>query len=201
MRTPDRSWGARIPRILLVLPLAIVLAVAGVVVSGIVSGIPDDADRTGDGSSLPPGVEPSDGLEVLSVDGYRDLLDALEAQTGSTEVFDAVLYPTYAVGSLPLDTATQRDASFSWDGALEIRDERTTSPYARIDLRTVDPAVILRLLERARARVDDPTAWYATVRAAAGRDPAVIGAYASNAAGETAYVGATRVGRVTSTRP
>jgi hypothetical protein len=182
-----------------VLPVAIVLALAGVVVSGIVSGIPDD--RGGGGSSLPPGVEPSDGLAVLSVGGYDDLLDAIEAQTGSTEVFDAVLYPTYAVGSLPLDTATQRDASFSWDGALEIRDERTTSPYRRIDLGTVDPAVVLRLLDRVRSRVDDPTAWYATIRAAAGRDPAVIGVYASNEAGETAYVGATRDGRVTSVRP
>jgi hypothetical protein len=184
-----------------VLPLAIVLAVAGVVVSGIVSGIPED-DRVGDrGSSLPPGVEPSAGLEVLSVEGYRDLLEAIEARTGSTEVFDAVLYPTYAVGSLPLDSATQRDASFSWDGALEIRDERTTSPYSRIDLDAVDPAVVLRLLDRVRTRVEDPTAWYATIRAPAGRDPAVIGVYASNEAGQTAYVGATLGGRVTAARP
>ena len=199
MRTPERSWGSRIPRILLVLPLAIVLAVVGVVVSGIVSG--PSGDPGGGGSSLPPGVEPSDGLEVLSEDGYDDLLAAIEEQTGSTEVFDAVLYPTYAVGSLPLDTATRRDASFSWDGALELRDERTTSPYTRIDLDTIDPAVVLRLLDRVRSRVDDPTAWYATIRAAAGRDPAVIGVYASNDAGETAYIGATRAGRVTSARP
>jgi hypothetical protein len=116
-------------------------------------------------------------------------------------VFEAVLYPTYAVGSLPLDTATQRDASFSWDGALEIRDERTTSPYARIDLGSLDPAVILRLVDRARGRVDEPTSWYATVRAPVGRDRAVIGAYASNEAGETAYVGATGTGRVTAVRP
>ncbi len=93
---------------------------------------------------------------MLSEAGYRDLLDAIEDETGSTEVFDAVLYPTYAVGSLPLDASSQRDASFTWDGALETRDETTTSPYARIDLATVDPAVILRLLDRARARVDEP---------------------------------------------
>ena len=53
------------------------------------------------------------------MDGYDDLLDAIEEETGSTEVFDAVLYPTYAVGSLPLDSSTQRDASFTWDGSLE----------------------------------------------------------------------------------
>jgi hypothetical protein len=179
--------------------MAIVLAVGGVVLSGIVSGVRNPAGDNG--PSLPPGVEPSDGLDVLSVAGYRDLLDAIEERTGSTEVFEAVLYPTYAVGSLPLDSATPRDASFSWDGALEIRDERTTSPYARFDLSTVDPAVILRLLERARSRLEDPTSWYATVRAPVGADPAVIGVYASNDAGETVHVGATRAGRVTTTRP
>jgi hypothetical protein len=49
--------------------------------------------------------------------------------------------------------------------------------------------------------VGTPTAWYATVRAPVGRDPAVIGAYASNEAGETVYLGATRTGRVTAVRP
>ena len=184
------------------LALAIVFVVGGVVLSGIVSGVPDDGDRADSGpGSLPPGVDPEEGLEVLSEEGYRDLLDAIEAETGSTEVFDAVLYPTYAVGSLPLDATSQRDASFSWDGALETRDETTTSPYTRIDLGKVDPAVILRLLDRARARVENPTAWYVTVRAPVGRDPAVIGAYASNDAGETVYLGATRTGRVTAVRP
>ena len=178
------------------LALAIVFVVGGVVLSGIVSGVRDGGDRADSGPpSLPPGVDPPEGLDVLSEAGYRDLLDAIEVETGSTEVFDAVLYPTYAVGSLPLD------ASFTWDGALETRDETTTSPYSRIDLATVDPAVILRLLDRARARVDTPTAWYATVRAPVGRDPAVIGAYASNEAGETVYLGATRTGRVTAVRP
>ena len=61
--------------------------------------------------------------------------------------------------------------------------------------------MVLRLLDRARARVDDPTAWYATMRAPVGRDPAVIGVYASNEAGETVYLGATRAGRVTAARP
>jgi hypothetical protein len=186
-----------------VVPVAILLALAGVVLSGIVSGVRDGGDDpAGDsGSPLPPGVEPSDGLEVLSVDGYGDLLDAIEEKTGSTEVFDAVLYPTYAMGSLPLDSSTQRDASFTWDGSLETLDETTTSPYTRIDLGAVDPAVVLRLLDRARANVENPTSWYATVRAPVGRDPAVIGAYASNEAGETVYLGATRTGRVTATRP
>jgi hypothetical protein len=184
------------------LALAIVFVVGGVVLSGIVSGPRDGGDRADSGSpSLPPGVDPREGLDVLSEAGYRDLLEAIEDETGETEVFDAVLYPTYAVGSLPLDASSQSDASFTWDGALETRDETTTSPYARIDLATVDPAVILRLLDRARARVDQPTAWYATVRAPVGRDPAVIGAYASNEAGETAYLGATRTGRVTAVRP
>src|SRR4030095_2627567 len=38
VRTPDRSWGSRIPRIVLMLALAIVFVVGGVVLSGIVSG-------------------------------------------------------------------------------------------------------------------------------------------------------------------
>ena len=51
-------------------PVAILLALAGVVLSGIVSGVRDGGDDpAGGGSPLPPGVEPSDGLEVLSVVG------------------------------------------------------------------------------------------------------------------------------------
>ena len=116
-------------------PVAILLAFAGVVLSGIVSGVRDGGDPAGEsGSSLPPGVEPSDGLEVLSVAGYGDLLDAIEEETGSTEVFDAVLYPTYAVGSLPLDSSTQRDASFTWDGSLETPDGKGECRQAEVGL-------------------------------------------------------------------
>ena len=114
------------------LPLAIVFALGGVVLSGIVSGVRDGGDRrTTAAPRSRRGSSPATASRCSPWTGYRDLLDAIEDETGSTEVFDAVLYPTYAVGSLPLDSSTQRDASFSWDGALETRDETTTSPYAR----------------------------------------------------------------------
>ncbi len=129
--------------------------------------------------------------------GYQDLLDAVEEETGATTAFSAVLYPTYAVVELPVDTTSQREEYWYWDGSdLEPNDSKSTSSFERTDLAQVDPAVIVDLIEQVQTLVEDPTSWYAIVRAP-DDDRAVVWAYASNEYSESEYLGARRDGTIT----
>lgn len=174
-------------RIIVPLVFVLVMAVIGIgaVVAYFGAGLSDGLDSV-------TGAEP----DVLSADGYQDLLAAVEEETGSTEVFSATLYPTYAALELPVDRNSRRSEYWNWDGDLETNGMKTTSSAGRVDLSRIDPAVFAGLIEQVRANVEDPTTWYVIVRAP-DDDRSVMWVYASNDYGETAYVGARRNGTVT----
>lgn len=183
--------GARVPRAVLVVPLVVVGVIAVAIIGAIVA-IVGAIDATQGG--LVGSDEPAD---VLSVQGYADLLDAVEEETGSTVAFSAVLYPTYASVELPVDRTTQREEYWYWDGReLTNNDVKSTSSFERTDLSRIDPAVLVNLVEQVQTKVEDPTTWYAIVRAP-DDDRAVMWAYASNEYGESEYLGARRDGTIT----
>jgi hypothetical protein len=176
-----------------VVGLVVVLVTAIALVGGVVALI---ANSTGDDSSGPLGIGKGDP-DVLSEAGYQDLLDAVEEETGGTTAFSAVLYPTYAVVELPVDRTTQREAYWYWDGSdLTDNDSKSTSSFPRTDLSRVDPAVIVDLVAQVRTKVEDPTSWYAIVRAP-DDSGAVVWVYASNEYSESEYLGARRDGTIT----
>jgi Domain of unknown function (DUF1707) len=199
--TSTSATPTKFPKALLLVPLVIVLVVGISVVGGVVAlvhGVNDGID--GIESSIPsyaPGDEPEKGdVNVLSVGGYADLVDAVREETGATVVFSAVLYPTYAVVELPVDASTQREKHYYWDGhELVDQDSKSTSTEERFDLRSVDPAVVVRLVQRVRRLADEPTSWYAVVRAPRD-DRSMIWAHANNDFGESVYVGARRDGTI-----
>lgn len=179
----------------LVLPLIAVV----VVVAGLVGGIVALTGALGDGTDSGGGRfgGTSEPVDVLSEAGYADLLDAIEAETGGTVAFSAVMYPTYAVVELPVDAATNREEYWYWDGHdLSRNDSKSTSSWPRVDLATVDASVVVDLVATVRRNVEEPTSYYAIVRAP-DDDRAVVWAYASNDYSETAYLGARRNGTVT----
>lgn len=187
--------------------VVIVVAIAGLG-AGIFAAVRDVSDTFGPGITgtpeLPlPGAEPAAGVNVLSVSGYDDLVRAVEGATGSTTAFEAVLYPAYAVVSLPVDRSSQREERWYWDGQLEALGSRSTSSYERFDLDSVDAQVLVRLTKRVRRLVEDPTTWYAVVRHPDPDLGASLWVYASNEFNETAYLGARPDGTVVhnSTRP
>ena len=197
-----KAGNVKIPKIAFLLPAIIGVAVIGAFAAGIFAFVNDAVETVGGGGpsnsqTYAPGVEPEDGVNVLSVRGYTDLLDALTEETGSTESFSAVLYPTYAVVELPVDGTTQRSDRFYWDGSdLESQHSLGTSTEERYDLEEVDPAVLVGLLKKVRSRVEAPTSWYAVI-GAPGDDGAVLSVYASNAYSENAYLLATVDGTIT----
>jgi hypothetical protein len=197
-----KAANVKIPKIAFLLPSIIGVLVIGGFAAGIFAFVSDAVETVGGGSGITdsrtyaPGVEPDEGINVLSAGGYQDLLDAIRVESGSTDSFSAVLYPTYAVVELPVDATSQRSNRFYWNGELESQESFGTSTDQRYDLDEVDPAVLVTLLKKARSRVEAPTSWYAVIGAPT-EDGSVLSAYASNAYSETAYILATVDGTIT----
>jgi len=173
--------------------LAVVLAIIGAGAAGLIAAV--SSITSGGSDSVTTSEEPGRVVNLLSADGFGELLADIEAVNGSTEAFEAVLYPAYAVVYLPVDETSRRYSYWYWNGVLDDLDSKGTSTYERYDLADVDPAVVVRLVKRARGLVDEPTSWYAIVRAPE-EGGAAIWAYASNEYSESEYVGATLDGKV-----
>ncbi|HTW16325.1 MAG TPA: hypothetical protein VMF51_14415 [Nocardioides sp.] len=171
------------------------LVVMLVAVGGLVSAIGGDDDVAT--ATVEPSGEPAEGeVDLFGRDDFRDLLADLEDGIGGTELFQAVLYPTYASLDVPVDDRTHRKQSYYWDGDLDEPGSKGTSDDPRFDLAAIDHAVVVDLVGQVRRRVEDPTSWYAIVHAPDEDDGAVFQVYASNEYGESAYVSATADGTV-----
>ncbi|GAA1794549.1 hypothetical protein GCM10009795_045130 [Nocardioides hankookensis] len=181
----------RLPKVLWVIPAVVAMLVVVGITTAIIA-----ASTGGDSDSATEAVAGGPGGDVLTADGYDELLDAVDDEAGSTWVFDAVLYPAYAVVSIPADATSQRQESFYWDGSdLSSNDSKSTASFDRFDMSRVEGQVLVDLVDRVKLLVEDPTTWYTIVRAP-DQDRAVVWAYATNEYGETAYLGARRDGTV-----
>jgi hypothetical protein len=197
-KTGGKALGGVIAVVVL---LAVIVPIVGVVIGLATARDTFDEINFGqpvDETTYLPGQEPGDnGVNVHTVDGYEDLVSALEEETGSTEVFSAVLYPRYAVLYVPDDATSRRYEYYYWDGeTLEPNDSKATSDDPRIDLELVDPQVFITLLEDVRGRIEDPNSWYVSIDSIATDGPR-LAVYASNEYGEGAYVLATLDGTIT----
>jgi hypothetical protein len=141
-----------------------------------------------DDTTYLPGQAPGDnGVNVFTVDGYNDLVDAVRDETNGTYAFEAVLYPRYAVLEVPTGT-NNRYQNFYWDGEdLELQDIKGTTDDAQVDLSLVDPQLLIDCVTTVRERTDNPESWYAIYSDSFGQGPA-ISCYASNDFGESTYI-------------
>lgn len=135
--------------------------------------------------------------DVHSVAGFEEMLDALRDETGSSTVFEAVLYPEYAVVEVPVDARSKRQHSYYWNGELR-QTGKASSDDLRFDLSTIDPRVVVRLVDRAgKGLVENPTSLYVIIRKPQPHDQgAWLYAYASNEYLESGYLAADRSGKV-----
>ena len=180
----------------IVVPLVVVLVVVALVggIIALVVGTKVQDTTSTDVPGIPGTVQDAD---VLSVEGYQDLLAAVAAESGSTTAFSAVLYPTYAVVELPVDATTGHEVYWYWDGQdLTNNDIKMTSTSERTDLADLDPQVLVDLIRKVRRKMPDETSWYAVVRAP-DESGAVVWAYASNDYQESVYLGARADGKIT----
>ena len=85
-------------------------------------------------------------------------------------MFEAVLYPEYAIVDVPVDATTNREHSYYWDSDLEETGSKSTTDYRRFDLADVDANVVVSIVDGARAKVEDPQSWYSIIRAPSAYD-------------------------------
>lgn len=198
--TRQQVSGSAPQRVRTLVGLMVAIALIGVGAAGLVAfiDVSSSVEFPGDdATAMPlPGVAVEEGVNVLSREGYRDLVRAVRSTTGSSDAFEAVVYPGYAVLTLPVDRSSQREDRWYWDGELESLDSKGTSSYQRLDLASVDADVMVRLVKRVRRSVDQPTSWYAILRAPDPDDGSSIRVYASNEYNESAYLSAKRDGTV-----
>ena len=183
--------------------ISVIVPIVGVVI-GLVSAKDtfDDIDfgSPSDETTYLPGQPPGEnGVNVHTIDGFNDFVAAVKQETGSTTVFDAVIYPRYAVTSIPESPTGKRYTSWYWDGhSLTQNDFKNTTNDPRIDLATVDPSVMITLLEDVRGRIEEPTSWYVSIDSIAATGSGTqLAVYASNEYGEGAYVLADLEGNIT----
>lgn len=127
------------------------------------------------------------GGSLLTPAGYERFAAALEKKTGSRQAFSVVVYPGYAVVDVPVDASSQRKHGWYFDGDWRDFGGPGTATEQRFDIDQVDGAVLRAGVRRAKAAIEDPTQWYAIVRAP-DPDGVCVAAYASNEYGETGYV-------------
>jgi len=187
--------------IAIVVLISVIVPIAGVIIALVSARDTFEDINFGepvDETTYLPGQEPGEnGVNVHTIDGYADLVAAVEEESGSTEVFSAVLYPRYAVVYLPEQATGKRYRYYYWDGqSLEPNDSKSTSDDPRIDLAQVDPTVMIGLLAQVRTRVEDPNSWYVSIDSIATQGSR-MSVYASNDYGEGAYIVATLTGEIT----
>jgi hypothetical protein len=156
----------------------------------------DDLGPTDDTTYVPGQAPGEDGVNVHTVEGYQDMVDALKEETDSTFTFTTVIYPRYAVLEVPTGT-NERYENYYWDGQeLQLQDYKGTSSEGQIDLSLVDPAQMVDMLTTVRDRLDNPISWYVVISNYNEPLGAQISAYASNDFGESTYVVQTLDGTV-----
>lgn len=119
--------------------------------------------------SVPTGEAPGEASADVSLHtaaGWKRLVSAIEQESGSTSVYDVVVYPTYAAvgldGGKTIDRRLYRDGA--WQDSFKVSTPVVGNP---IDLRSIDPRVIAKLPAEAAQRlgVEHPTGSYFIVNA------------------------------------
>jgi hypothetical protein len=195
-KTGGRAIGGIIAAVVLV---SVVVPIAGAIIAFVSSrnSFPDFGSiGPTDETTYAPGEAPGkNGVNVHTVEGYNDMVDAVREKTGDAYAFSAVLYPRYAVLEVPTGT-NQRYEDFYWDGEeLTANDIKGSTTDGQFDLSLIDPNQIITMLDEVRGRIDEPTSWYVIIGDHTNTE-AQISAYASNDFSETAYIVETLDGTV-----
>jgi Domain of unknown function (DUF1707) len=177
--------------IVAIILVAVIVPIAGAVIAFVSArnSFPDfgDLGPTDDQTYLPGQAPGENGVNVHTVDGYNDLVDAVRDETHATYAYETVIYPRYAVVELPTGT-NNRYEDFYWNGEkLDLEDIKGTTDDAQIDLSLVDPQLMIDCLTTVRGRMDKPDSWYVVIDDSFGQGPTLT-CYASNEFSESTYI-------------
>jgi hypothetical protein len=187
-----KSGGKAVGGLIAVIVLvAVIVPIVGAIIAFVSArdSFPDfgDIGPTDDTTYLPGQAPGENGVNVHTVDGFNDMVDALRDETDHTFTYSTVIYPRYAVLEVPTGT-NNRYQNFYWDGEdLDLQDIKGLSNDDQFDLSLVDPDQMITMLDTVRGRLDEPESWYVIISDPPGVDTQVS-AYASNDFGESTYI-------------
>ncbi|GAA1925916.1 DUF1707 SHOCT-like domain-containing protein [Nocardioides hwasunensis] len=112
------------------------------------------------------GTQSSAPVDLLTADGFRTFVEAVDDKTGSTLVFDAFVgSESYGAATVPADATSDRYVRWTWrdagfvDGESTGRDEGAI----RFDLSRIDADAVPGLVEQAGDLVDEPDTFTLTI--------------------------------------
>jgi len=152
-----------------------VLGLAAMVIPAFFAESNREADPGSPGASVTPadpssaGVVERDAASLHSAEGWTDLIDAIERESGTTEVYDLVVYPDYASVGMDGKDAIERRLFRAGDWQ-EGFSARTPIHGSLVDPGEIDPKTIARLPGDTAQHfgIEEPTGTYIIVSAFAG---------------------------------
>ena len=178
----------------------VLAAVAAVIALGLVVPLVLMArvDSAQEATSAEP-VPLVEAIDLTTARGYNRVVREVEAKTGSTTVFNAVIYPGYAVIEVPVDDLSRRSYGWYYNGEWDEWTGKGRADEDRFELDEVSGRTVGSLVSEARGLVEDPNTSYVIVNSSGREEGVCLSVYASNEHSETAYLDARCDGTVVRT--
>ena len=139
----------RVRRVVLIVVVGFLL-LCGLGIAGIVAAIFSGIDQAGD-----PSDTPVSSVNLQTADGWSQLVAAIEDETGTSEVYDVVVYPEYASINAVADEGAMRYVYRG--GSFQLFNSPVTPAQGDpIDLADVDPGLIEGLPDQTAERQGMP---------------------------------------------
>ncbi len=139
-RTGDTLKRAR--RIILIVLVSFLL-VCGLGIAGVVTAVFSGINSIGDSG----GEAPASSVNLQTADGWTELVAAVDKETGTSRVYDAVIYPEYASINAIADEGAMRYVYR--DGAFQLFNSPVTPAQGKpIDLADIEPELIAGLPDK-----------------------------------------------------
>ena len=157
----------RIRRIVLIIVIGFIV-LCGLGITGVVTAIVNQVDQVRDSTSTDS--TPTANINLQTAKGWSGLVAAIDKKTGSTRVYDVVVYRDYASVNSVADEGAIR--LFYRNGAFQdVSTLVTPASGEPVDLADVDADLMAGLPDEAAKRLDfaDPDSAYLIVSASSGK--------------------------------
>jgi len=140
----------RVRRIVLIVLVGFLL-LCGLGIAGVVTAVFSGINNIGDSG----GEAPAPSVNLQTADGWSELVAAIDKETGTSRVYDAVIYPEYASINAIADEGAMRYVYR--DGAFQLFNSPVTPAQGKpIDLADIEPDLVEGLPDKTAKLQDMP---------------------------------------------
>ena len=150
MRSALSGDNVRKVRRVVVLALVGFFLLCGLGITGIATALFTGIDQIGG-----PSDTPTSSVNLQTAEGWSELVAAIEEETGTSRVYDAVVYPEYASINAVVDEGAMRYVYRG--GAFQLSNSPVTpATHDPVDLADIDAELVEGLLDRTAKRQGMP---------------------------------------------